>query len=54
MDNQKPYKYLIGTKLIFLPYLPSMISQYNSWLQDPYIMEMTCTESTTIEEEIQN
>ena len=44
----------IGEKVAFVPYLPEMVPIYHKWLSDPDIMEMTCTDETTLEEEYQN
>lgn len=43
-----------SNKIKLVPYLPENVPLYHSWLQDPYIMEMTSTESTTIASEYDN
>ena len=45
---------LIGEKIALVPYLKEMVPIYHKWLQDPYIMEMTCTEETTLDSEYEN
>ena len=43
-----------GEKVALVSYVKEMVPIYNKWLQDPYIMEMTCTEETTLESEYEN
>ncbi len=45
---------LRGEKVALVPYMKEMVPIYHKWLQDPYIMEMTCTDETTIESEHEN
>ena len=40
--------------MAFVPYTAEMVPTYHKWLRDPYIMEMTCTDETTLEEEYEN
>ena len=45
---------ILGDRVALVPYLREMVPTYHRWLQDPHIMEMTCTEETTIESEYEN
>ena len=45
---------ILGDRVALVPYLKEMVPIYHRWLQDPHIMEMTCTEETTIESEYEN
>ena len=45
---------IMGDKVALVPYLKEMVPIYHKWLQDPYIMEMTCTDETTLESEYEN
>ncbi len=45
---------ILGDRVALVPYLREMAPIYHRWLQDPHIMEMTCTEETTIESEYEN
>ena len=45
---------ILGDRVALISYQKEMVPIYHRWLQDAHIMEMTCTEETTIESEYEN
>ena len=44
---------LSGQKCVLVPYRPEHVSTYHGWMQDPQLLEMTCSEPLTLSEEIE-
>lgn len=42
---------LIGSKVQLVPYREKFVDEYHTWMQDPYILEMTASEPLSLEEE---
>lgn len=40
-----------GRLLALVPYKPHHVAVYNTWMQDPYLQDMTASEPLSLEEE---
>ena len=45
---------LVGPSLRLVPYRPEHCEQYHLWMQDPELLELTCSEPLTLAEEVAN
>lgn len=45
------FEKVLGEKCILVPYLKEHVEKYNEWMQDPELLDLTCSESLTLEEE---
>ena len=45
---------IVGNNIELVPYRSKFVSQYHQWMQDPYILEMTASETMTLDEEYEN
>jgi RimJ/RimL family protein N-acetyltransferase len=52
MDNRDVM--VKGKRLLLVPYLPHHVDRYHEWMQRPDLLESTCSEQLTIEEEREN
>jgi RimJ/RimL family protein N-acetyltransferase len=43
-----------GRRLVLVPYLPHHVPRYHDWMQRPELLEATCSEPLTLEEEQEN
>jgi RimJ/RimL family protein N-acetyltransferase len=52
MDNRDVM--LRGPRLVLVPYLAHHVARYHQWMQRPELLEATCSEPLTLEEEQEN
>jgi RimJ/RimL family protein N-acetyltransferase len=45
---------LRGNRLLLIPYLEEHVPRYHQWMCDPELLEATCSEPLTLEEEYEN
>ena len=45
---------LLGPRVRLVPYRRAHVLRYNQWMQDPELLELTCSEPLTLEQEFQN
>eukprot|EP00966_Prymnesium_polylepis_P289105 6677676-Prymnesium_polylepis.1 len=45
---------LTGPVLRLVPYRREHVARYNEWMQEPELLELTCSEPLTLEEEVAN
>ena len=45
---------LLGPRVRLVPYRRAHVLRYNQWMQDPELLELTCSEPLTLEQELQN
>lgn len=48
---EKTFCYIVTPTLGLLPYLREFLPVYHEWMQDKEILELTASESLTLEEE---
>lgn len=48
---EKHFDVIQGTRIRLVPYLNEHVPLYHSWLSDPEMQKLTCTEPTTLQEE---
>lgn len=45
---------LIGAKAVLVPYTPDHVETYHAWMQDEALLQLTCSEKLTLQEEREN
>ena len=45
---------IAGPSAVLVPYRKEHVPQYNAWMQDPLLLELTASEPLTLEEEYEN
>lgn len=42
---------IVGHRVLLVPYRRKFVLKYHSWMQDQYVLEMTASDSLSLEEE---
>jgi len=45
---------IAGQKVVLVPYRREHVPQYHQWMQDPELLELTCSERLSLEDEYEN